>query len=166
MKTVAVLTGFFALTVLLGCQDTSKPGGPGVNKPAPDTTSTKPTTTPDRTTTADNDEPIIGQKDETFELDLPNLATDVTQGETEELTIGINRGDNFQEDVTIKFDKLPDGVTATPAAPKIMKGDDEVKVTLAAAADAAVGDFDVQVIGQPTKGPAATNMLKLKVEKP
>ena len=81
------------------------------------------------------------------------------------MSIGIERGKNFQEDVTLKFADGPKGVTLASANPVIMHGDTEAKVTLKATDDAALGDFTVKVTGHPTKGGDATNELKITVAK-
>lgn len=49
--------------------------------------------------------------------------------------------------------------------PLLINSDEEVKITVQAAADAALGDFTVKVIGHPTKGVDATNEIKVTIEK-
>lgn len=134
-----------ALMALVGCdgkKDTA--GGPGATK-----TTGKP--------------PLYGQTDNTFNLAAPS--TSLTQGETKTIAIGIRRGTNFQEDVTIKFADVPQGVTFDPASPAIKHGETETKVTLKAAADASLGNFVVRVTGHPTKGTDASTDLKITVGK-
>ena len=93
------------------------------------------------------------------------MSTTVHQGEAKEVSIGIERGKNFQEDVTLKFADGPKGVTLASADPVIMHGSSEAKVTFKATADAALGDFTVKVTGHPTKGGDATNEFKITVAK-
>jgi uncharacterized membrane protein len=131
--------------VLIGCGDSGKPGGPGV-KPGKDKSN------------------VLGPSEETFTLDVPNLSTTLKQGESKNVSISLNRGKDFDEDVTLSFENLPKGVTIDPSKPKIGAGDKEAKLTLKAADDAALGDFAVKVTGHPTKGEDATNDLKIKVE--
>jgi uncharacterized membrane protein len=95
----------------------------------------------------------------------PTFSTKLKQGESKVVDIGIKRGKNFDEDVALKFDNMPQGVTLDPASPVIKHGDKETKITVKAANDAAVGDFTVKVTGHPTKGADATNDLKLTVQK-
>jgi uncharacterized membrane protein len=109
--------------------------------------------------------PIVGQAENTFKLDTPNLSTKVKQGEAREVTIGIDRGKNFDQDVALKFEDLPKGVTIDPPSPMIKHGDKEAKATIHAADDAAVGDFTIKVDGKPTKGEMASNTFKVTVEK-
>jgi uncharacterized membrane protein len=145
----SLTAGFLAITLMTvaGCGDKGTPGGPGVNDP-------------------NAKKPIVGTAEDTFTLDVPNLATTLKQGETKTITIAIKRGKNFDESVALNFTGLPSGVSATPAGASISKADKEVKITLTAAADAAIGEFVVKVHGDPTKGADAHNEFKLNVEKP
>jgi hypothetical protein len=102
---------------------------------------------------------------DTFELDVPLLSTSLTQGETKSVAIGISRDKTFVEDVVLEFLGVPTGVSLDPKAPVIKNGEAEAKVTLTAADDAALGDFAIKVIGQPTKGPKASNEFKITVSK-
>ena len=106
----------------------------------------------------------VGQADDTFKLSVPSIT--LKQGEEKSETIKITRGNNFTEDVALKFEGMPTGVTVDPAAPMLKKSETEVKVTIKAAADAAVGSSNVTVIGHPSKGPDdSTNKMTVKVEK-
>ena len=180
MKSFFSLLTAAVLVTALGCKE-GTPGGPGA-KPAPSstssTTSSSTTTTdtpssPDTSTTTITTTPDTGKTENpvvdpenTFRLDAPNLAVTIKQGETKEVTIGISRATNFQEDVTLEFGELPKGVTIEPADPMIKAGDKEVKINVKADAEAALNDFTIKVIGHPTKGADATTELKLTVEKP
>jgi len=108
---------------------------------------------------------VLGLAENTFKLDTPTLSTKVKQGETKEVTISIERGKNFDQDVNLKFEDLPTGVKIEPATPEIKHGDKEAKVTIHAADDAALGDFTVKVVGHPAKGENAPSNLKLTVDK-
>ena len=176
------------LTMALGCNE-GTPGGPGVKKTGSSTTSSaKPaTSTPDSPVTTVEKPPVItetppltpetpppgtdanplaGDPEDSFRLDAPNLATTIKQGETKVVTIGISRAKNFDQDVTLKLVDVPKGVTIDPAEPMIKHGENEVKLNVTAAADAALNDFTVKLIGHPATGPDATNEFKLTVTKP
>lgn len=137
----ALLMGMMIATS--GCNK-SEPGGPGAALP-------------------DSEQATIGETDNTFTLEAPVTATDVTQGETDEVSIGIDRSDNFSQSVSLSFGTLPMGVTLTPASATLAQGDSEVKLTLAAAPDAALGDHIIVVTGRPAQGPIATVELKISV---
>jgi len=133
-----------ALVALAGCSGNDKAGGPGA-------------------TNTTGKQPLYGQADNTFNLTAPS--TSLKQGETKAVSIGIKRGTNFQEDVTLKFAYEPQGVTLDPASPVIKHGETETKVTLKARADASLGDFTIKVIGHPAKGADASHDFKITVAK-
>jgi hypothetical protein len=129
-------------SVLVGC-GTGSQGGPG----------------------AGNKGGVTGPADDAFTLTVPTLSTKIKQGDARVIEIGIKRGKNFGQDVALKLDGLPKGVNPVPASPEIKAGQEEVKVTLGAADDAALGDFTVKVTGHPKTGADATNEFKLTIEK-
>jgi len=155
MKTLCTGLTMLSLVALVGCG-----GATG--------TSEKHAGGPGAATNASQREPVVGTAENSFTLSVPHLSTTLKQGAFKEITIGIDRGKNFNEDVALKFEGSPDlpkGVTFDPASPKIAHSDKEAKVTIRAAEDAAVGDFKIHVIGHPTKGPDAKNTFELKTEK-
>lgn len=174
-KQFAFLVGS-ALAVAVGCSQ-GNPGGPGANRTTTgtNTTATTPptTTTPnsnttaatgDRNTNVTTNKPIVGEAENTFTLSVPTLSTTVKQGESKTVKISIDRGKNFDEDVTLEFSGLPQGITLEPERPMIKHGEKEDTITVHAANDAALGDFTVKVMGHPTQGADATNELKLTVK--
>lgn len=130
--------------MLTGCNE-GESGGPGASLP-------------------DSEQSTIGKTDNTFSLDTPMLSIDLTQGEAEAFLIGIKRTDNFNQDVQLRFDDLPMGVTITPQVPLIKHGDMESKMTIAAEPDAALGDFTVKVSGHPSEGDAATSEFTVTID--
>ncbi len=144
MKKKCVWVAIFLATVvaLAGCnQGTS--GGPGAADP-----------------------PVkerIGQTDDTFSLALPSFS--LNQGESKTVSVDINRGDNFSEDVSLKLSGLPTGVTFTPANPEISRDITDIELVFNATNDAALGDFTVEVTGHPTKGADAVSEMNLTVSK-
>ena len=153
MKSLHVGLVAMALAALNGCTQ-GTPGGPGASN-----TPSKPGTP--TTTTAQK--PVLGQAEETFNLSVPSLSTGLKQGETKSASISLSRGKNFDEDVTLKFDDVPKGITIDPASHVIKHGDTEAKITFQAADDAALGDFTIKVTGHPTKGADAKTEFKLTV---
>lgn len=108
---------------------------------------------------------ITIDKKPTFTVSVPTFSTTVKQGEKKEVSIGISREKNFDEDVTLKFTDLPKGVTIDPASPVIKHGDTEAKLTLKSEDDASLGDFKIKVTGHPTKGADASHDFKVSVAK-
>jgi len=145
MKTSFAVLLALALVTLTGCNQ-GTPGGSGVTNPP-------------------QKQPAYGEAEKTFTLSVPRMSTTLHQGETKEVAIGIERGKNFEGDVTLNFADGPEGVTIESASPIIKHGDTAAKVTLKATADASLGDFTVKVTGHPTKGPDATNEFKITVAK-
>jgi hypothetical protein len=133
-----------ALVALVGCGGKDTACGPGASN-------------------ATGKQPLYGQAENTFNLTAPS--TSLKQGETKAVSISIKRGTNFQEDVTLKFADVPQGVTLDPVSPVIKHGETETKVTLKAAADASLGDFTIKVIGHPTKGADSSHEFKITVAK-
>jgi uncharacterized membrane protein len=129
----------------IGCGSGS-PGGPGVSNKEKSNTH-------------------ISTEDQTFTLSVPSIQNRIKQGETNQYTIGISRGKNFDQDVKLKLDGLPKGVTADPSEPMIKHSDKEVKIALKAANDAAIGEFTIKVTGHPSTGADATNQFTLHVDK-
>jgi hypothetical protein len=134
-----------ALVAMTGC-DRGISGGPGVTNPP-------------------HKQPVYGEADDTFNLSTPAMSTTLHQGESKEVAVGIKRGKNFDEDVTLKFAEGPKGVTIDSANPAIKHGDTEAKLTFKATDDAALGDFTVKVTGHPTKGTDASSDFKITVAK-
>ena len=105
----------------------------------------------------------IGQTDDTFSLTLSSVA--LNQGQTKTVPVGIKRGNNFSEDISLKLAGVPKGVTFTPAEPIIMRGATDTELVFNATDDAALGDFTVKVTGHPTKGADAMTEMIITVAK-
>jgi uncharacterized membrane protein len=134
-----------SLVALTGCNRGTS-GGPGVTNPP-------------------RNQPVYGQADDTFNLSVPLMSTTLHQGESKEVSVGIKRGKNFEEDVTLNVAEGPKGVTIVSAHPLIKHGDTEAKLTFTASDDASLGDFTVKVTGHPTKGGNASIDFKITVAK-
>src|SRR5690242_15941185 len=95
--------------ILAGCEKKGTSGGPGVT-----TTTTSPsstTTTPGVTTTT------VTNSSETFKVTAPSGTTTVKQGDSKTVTIGISRGRDFDQAVSLKFSGEPAGVKIDPPTP-------------------------------------------------
>lgn len=142
---LAFLSLALAAAAFVGCNKSgSTAGGPGATDPA-----SKP--------------PLFGQADDTFNLSASSVS--VQPGTATQGAIGIKRGTNFAQDVTVAFDGLPKGVTVDPSGPVLKSGATDVKVTVTAGDDTAPGDYTVKVIGHPAKGGDSTNQFQLTVAK-
>jgi hypothetical protein len=143
MKSLIIPAFMGILIVLTGCNESTS-GGPGATEPPP----------PQRE---------VGENENTFTLEAPVTTTNLVQGETKLMTIGIERETNFNQDVEIRFENMPLGVETEPARPVIEHGATEVEFTLRAASDAALGDFVAQIVGHPGTGADALVDFKIAV---
>ena len=138
-----ICLGFMAL-ILTGCDKSGSAGGPGASAPG-----TKP--------------PMYGEADNTFNLSTSSVS--IKQGDTKKGTIGIKRGTNFDQDITVAFADIPTGVTFEPSGLAIRHGDADAKFSIKASDSATPGEYTVKVTGHPGKGGDATNQFKLTVAK-
>jgi len=107
--------------------------------------------------------PVMNAMDETFALNISPAK--VTQGKTEAVVIGIKRGKDFGQDVSLKFDDIPAGITLDPLVPVISHEKNETSITAKAAEDAVPGDYTVGITGHPVKGEDSKGQLKLSIVK-
>lgn len=107
--------------------------------------------------------PIVDKLDETFSLSAP--AVRVMQGKSEAISVGIKRGKDFGQDVALKFDGLPSGISLEPNAPVLMNGREEIKISVKATESALPGEYTVHITGHPGKGADTTSDLKFSVVK-
>lgn len=139
-----------AIGLLGGCMQ-GTPGGPGVQS----------SSTPQ---TYSAHKPVVSNSKETFTLTMPTLSTSLKQGESKSIKISISRGTDFQDDVDLRFSSIPQGISLDPGAPVLRKSEQDISISVSAADNAALGDFEVKVTGHPTNGgPDAQNELKLTV---
>jgi hypothetical protein len=100
-----------------------------------------------------------------FKLVTPS--TTIAQGEKTQLTIGIERGENFSEDIALTFESLPQGVTIEPLQTVFKITASKETVSIEAAKDAALGNFTINVISKPARQRQETiEPIKLTVKRP
>jgi uncharacterized membrane protein len=107
-------------------------------------------------------------KGEGFKIAVPTFDTKVKQSETQNVTISLERGESFKQDVTLEI-KLSKGkgITFDPAKFVIKAGDKaDVQLAITAPKTAALGEYKVSVTGTPTTGEAATVEFNVKVVAP
>ena len=69
---------------------------------------------------------MIGRADDTF--DLTTASVSLKQGEAALRSVGIKRGTNFDQDVTLAFEGLPPGVAPDPAKPVVQTKNSEAEL--------------------------------------
>jgi uncharacterized membrane protein len=107
-------------------------------------------------------------KGEGFKIAVPTFDVKVKQGETQSVTISVERGESFKQDVTLEIKLFKgEGITFDPTK-VIVKASDkpDVQITITAPKDAAVGEYKVYVTGTPTTGEATSTEFNVKVVAP
>jgi uncharacterized membrane protein len=125
---------------------------------------------PDAGHTMQSDSPKGGSalKGEGFKIAVPTFDTKVKQGETQSVTISLERGDSFKQDVTLEI-KLSkgEGLTFDPAKVLVKASDKpDVQLTITVPKDAALGEYIVSVKGTPTTGEPTSVEFNVKVVAP
>jgi hypothetical protein len=143
---VMVLFAVLLAALVAGCNQ-GTPGGPGATLAS-----------------ANDKKSEVVQANDTFNLSADMLPTSIKQGERIDTSIGIKRGNNFDEDVSLKFSNVPTGVKLDPESAVIKHGENDIKFALEARKDASLGDFTILVTGHPTKGADAVIPFKISVK--
>ena len=146
MRKLSVGLSVLTLAVAVGCTDSSSDGPQAV---APTNREQ-----PNEPVQVVAKKPIVDEADNTFSLSVPFEPVTLTQDQEKSMLIGINRGENFREEVAIEVSGLPQGVTLETAKPVIEQGDTDAALMLKAAPDAALGDFTIKVTGHTTSSGA------------
>ena len=158
MKKLTVGLSVLTLAVAVGCTESSSEG--------PQAVAPRESEQPNESVKVVANKPVAGEADNTFSLSMPFESVALTQGEEKAVRIGINRGENFREEVEIKLSSLPSGVTVEAAEPTITRGSTGVTLMLKAASDAALGDFTAEVTGHTvSSGADFSKEIKLTVSK-
>jgi hypothetical protein len=117
--------------LLVGCGQESPEGGPGARQ-GPDGVE-------------------VAQSSQTFQIEVPGTEVDVQRGQAQTVRIGIQRGKDFDQDVTLEFKGAPQGVAVTPARVVATPDMNEVAVKVAATSAAPLGEFKVTVTAAPAR---------------
>ena len=125
---------------------------------------------PDAGYTIKSDSPKGGSalKGEGFKIAVPTFDTKIKQGEVQSVTISLERGDSFKQDVTLEI-KLSkgEGITFDPAKVVVKAGDKaDVQIKISASKDAALSEYKVSVTGTPTTGEPTSTEFNVKVVAP
>ncbi|MBX3415816.1 MAG: hypothetical protein KF708_24240 [Pirellulales bacterium] len=111
--------------------------------------------------------PVLDEADNSYRLSLPFQAVTVKQGDNLNFAVGISRGQNFSDEVAIKLEGLPSGVSQVNDRSSIERDKSDSQLVLKAADDAALGEFTVKVTGHTTSSEVdATDEFKLTVTSP
>ncbi|MFA6187190.1 MAG: hypothetical protein WC770_08285 [Phycisphaerae bacterium] len=120
--------------------------------------------------TVKSDSPKGGSpvKGEEFKIAVPVFDTKIKQGETQSVTISIERGESFKQDVTLEIKLFKgEGITFDPAKVLVKVSDkSDVQIMVTVSKDAAVGEYKIYVTGTPTIGEATSTEFEVKVMAP
>jgi uncharacterized membrane protein len=107
-------------------------------------------------------------KGEGFKIDVPTFDTKVKQGEIQTVTIKLQRGESFKQDVKLEIEAAK-GISIDPAKVLVKasgKPDVQLKITITVPKKAALGDYIISVTGTPTTGEPTSVEFKVKVIAP
>jgi uncharacterized membrane protein len=98
-----------------------------------------------------------------FKVVVPTFATKVKQGEVQNVTLSLRRGNYFKDDVKLEL-KTTAGLSIDPSNILVKSSDvPDVQFRIAAAKDAALSDYRVDVTATPATGQPTTVQFIVKV---
>ena len=101
-----------------------------------------------------------------FKLTGPATATTIKQGTTQTVELSLSRDKEFKEDITVKVETPPKGLSASVKQATIKASEDiKPQIEVKADKDAAIGEHTIKITATPAKGTNATTEFKVKVEK-
>jgi uncharacterized membrane protein len=105
-------------------------------------------------------------KGEGFKVAVPTFSTEVKQGEVQIVTVSLERGEYFKQDVKLQI-TASKGISVDPTS-VIIKASDKpgVQLRIAVAKDAAIGEYKVSVTGTPKTGASTSTEFNVKVVSP
>ena len=104
--------------------------------------------------------------DEGFKIKVPTFDVKAKQGEIQDVTVSLKRGENFKRDVTLEF-KPTKGISVKPGEAVVKANEKpDVHLKISAPKDAAIGVYRVYVKGTPQVGQSTTMDFKVNVVAP
>ena len=105
-------------------------------------------------------------KDVGFKIAVPTFSTEIKQGQTRNITVSLERGDYFKQDVKLQI-KTSTGLNIDPTSVVIKASDiPDVQLRIAAAQNAALGEYRVSITGVPETGESTSTEFNVKVVAP
>jgi uncharacterized membrane protein len=103
---------------------------------------------------------------EGFKIAVPTFDVDMKQGDIQSVTISIERGESFKQDVKLEIFAVK-GINVEPTIVTVKASDmPEVQLRITAPKDAALGAYLVSVKGTPKTGEPAATDFSVKVVAP
>lgn len=101
-----------------------------------------------------------------FKIAVPTFDTKIKQGQTQYATVSLKRGDYFKQDVKLQIEAST-GISVEPTSVMIKASDKpDVQLTIAAAQNAALGEYGIRVMGTPETGEPTSTVFTVKVVSP
>jgi len=105
-------------------------------------------------------------KGEEFKISVPTFTTEIKQGEIKNVTVMLERGQNFKQDVKLRIKASP-GISVVPTKVWVEASEaPEVQLQISAAKDAALGEYQIFVKGTPENGASTSTEFNVKVVAP
>ena len=105
-------------------------------------------------------------KGEGFKIAVPTFNIEIKQGETQSVTVSVERGESFKQDVKLAI-KTTKGISIEPTDVMVKASDKpEVPLRITVPKDAALGVYSISVKGTPKTGEPASTEFNVKVITP
>ncbi len=105
-------------------------------------------------------------KDVGFKIAVPTLGTDVKQGEVRSVTVSLQRGESFKQDVKLQL-QASKGISVEPTDALVKASESpDVQVRVGATKDTALGTYVISVKGTPKTGEPTSTAFTVKVVAP
>jgi uncharacterized membrane protein len=105
-------------------------------------------------------------KSEGFKIAVPTFSTEIKQGQTQNVTVALKRGDYFKQEVKLQI-QASKGISVEPTDVLVKASESpEVQVRITATQDTALGAYRVTVKGTPQTGAPTSTAFTVKVVAP
>lgn len=101
-----------------------------------------------------------------FTISTPNYVTEIKQGEVKSVTVSLERGKYFKQNVRLQLD-TPAGIQIEPGKITVGANDKpDIQVKFTASKDSPLGEYRISVIGTPETGEPTSTVFNIKVVTP
>jgi len=105
-------------------------------------------------------------KDVGFKIAVPTFDADVKQGEVRAVTVSLQRGESFKQDVRLQI-QASEGISVNPTDILVKASESpDVQIRIAATKNTALGAYIVSVKGTPKTGEPTSTAFTVKVVAP
>ncbi len=105
-------------------------------------------------------------KDVGFKIAVPTFDTDIKQGEVRAVTVSLQRGAYFKQDVKLQI-QAPKGISVDPTSVLVKASESpDIQLRIATTKDTALGAYRVSVKGTPKTGEPTSTAFTVKVVAP